>query len=154
MGGTIKLHLGCGHHYWPGFVNIDAQAGDVQTDIRTLSGYQATEIHAIHLIEHLNRWEVPEILKRWKENLAPGGKIFLECPDLEKVLTLGRDDMLRGLFGDFRYRNEYMNHRWCYSGEELAQLCREAGFVDVQIKPPLFHKPRRDMRIEAKRADH
>lgn len=153
MGTTIKLHLGCGRHYWPGFVNIDAQAGDVQTDIRTISGYQATEIHAIHLIEHLNRWEVPAILKRWHDNLVSGGVLVMECPDLNRVLTLGHEEMLRGLFGDYKYCDEYMAHRWCYTGDELAQLCRDAGFVSVEIKPALFHRPKRDMRIEAKRAD-
>jgi len=118
-----------------------------------LSGYQATEIHAIHLIEHLNRWEVPAILRRWRTNLAPGGLLVLECPDLEKVLTLDRGDMLRGLFGDYRYKSELMSHRWCYSAQELKGLCEEAGFT-ATVKPPLFHKPKRDMRIEAKRADH
>ena len=144
----LRLHLGCGHHYWPGFLNLDAVGGDVQCDIRFLKGYQAQEIHAIHVIEHLPRWEVPDILKRWRANLVPDGLLVLECPDLDKCLTLGRDDMLRGLFGEYRYCSELMTHRWCYSAQELLSLCEEAGFT-ATVKPSVFHKPRRDMRIEA-----
>jgi predicted SAM-dependent methyltransferase len=149
-----RLHLGCGRHYWPGFINIDATCGDIQTDIRTLSGYQADEIHAIHVIEHLPRWEVPQILKVWAANLKPGGLLALECPDLDKALTRDRAGLLMALYGDQSYESPLMTHMWCYSAEELRNLCIEAGFESVSILTPFFHKPRRDMRIEAKRADH
>lgn len=150
-----RLHLGSGRHYWPGYINIDLEdSADIKADIRIISGFQAIEIAAIHVIEHLNRWEVPDVLARWRSNLAPGGRLVLECPDWNKVLSHGdRDYILRGLYGDYRHRNELMSHRWCYSGDELKQLCLEAGFVSAEVMAPHFHKPKRDMRIEAY-ADH
>lgn len=154
MAGTVRLHLGSGRHHWPGFINIDAVTGDVQCDIRHIDGYEADEIHAIHVIEHFYRYEVVDILKRWHANLRHGGLLVLECPDLDRVLSLAnRDDMLRGLFGEYRYQSDLMTHRWCYSATELADVCREAGFRDVQVLPAVFHKRSRDMRIEA-HADH
>ena len=69
MAGTVRLHLGSGRHHWPGFINIDAVTGDVQCDIRHIDGYEADEIHAIHVIEHFYRYEVVDILKRWHANL-------------------------------------------------------------------------------------
>jgi predicted SAM-dependent methyltransferase len=150
-----RLHLGCGHYYWPGFINIDADdSGDVQADIRLIEGYEASEIHAIHVIEHLYRYEVLDVLKRWHANLTNGGLLVLECPDLDKVLALAnRDDLMRGLFGEYRYESELMTHRWCYSSAELVALCRQAGFVNVRAAAPVFHKQGRDMRVEA-HADH
>jgi predicted SAM-dependent methyltransferase len=150
-----KLHLGCGRHYWPGFINIDSTpVGDIQQDITLLEGFQASEIHAIHVIEHLERFRVVEILERWRACLEPGGKLALECPDLDKVLTLEREPMMRGLFGDFKHEVPEMMHRWCYTGDELKTLCEEAGFSDVRVLPAVFHKPTRDMRIEATNGPH
>lgn len=150
-----RLHLGSGRHYWPGYINIDLDDNaDVQADIRFISGYQAQEIVAIHLIEHLYRWQVPDILRNWRRNLAPAGKLVLECPDFDKVMQRGDHDyVMRALYGDYRYESDLMTHRWCYTGPELVGLCKDAGFLRVELLPPHFHKPKRDMRIEAY-ADH
>jgi predicted SAM-dependent methyltransferase len=87
----IKLNLGCGDKILPGYINVDVaseRAGkkpDVISDIRklTFNDNYADEILSVHVIEHFWRWEVSDILKEWIRVLKPGGKLILECPNLQ-----------------------------------------------------------------------
>jgi SAM-dependent methyltransferase len=113
---VLKLNLGCGSKHWPGFVNIDGISNnrsvpDLLHDLNKPLPYDdgsVDEIHAIHLIEHFYRWEVPGILADWTRALKPGGLLVLECPSLERVLAafnyyigegqpVGRGAGLRGI---------------------------------------------------------
>ncbi len=162
----LKLHLGCGHARWDGFVNIDGYSNarsqpDVIHDLTKPLPYDdgtVDEVHAIHLIEHFQRWEAPVILADWVRVLKPGGTLVLECPWLDKVIgafhyfiTEGKPLNPRftmwGLFGDPGYRDPAMMHHWCYSVGELSELMREVGLA-VELKEPQFHQPVRDMRLE------
>lgn len=69
----------------------------------------------------------------WVRVLKPGGLLVLELPCLDKILRLFAyfvrekkpiDPRLTvwGLYGDPRYENEAMTHKWCYSVGELRQI--------------------------------
>lgn len=88
----IKLHLGCGEKYLPGYVNVDYPAtehsvmrvkADEYREIRTLSYPEnsVAEIRSHHLFEHFSRAEALAILMRWRRWLVPGGKLVIETPD-------------------------------------------------------------------------
>jgi predicted SAM-dependent methyltransferase len=167
----IKLNLGCGPKHWPGFVNVDLQgnwsgkapdvAADVTKPLPFASDY-ADEIHAIHLLEHLYRWEAPAILADWFRVLKPGGLLALELPCLDKIaaqyahaLVDGSEPDARltilGLYGDPAYKKEAMCHRWCYSLAELAGGLKLLGYVDIEEQRPQYHQPARDMRMVARK---
>lgn len=160
MAEALKLNLGCGHRHMPGYVNVDFQDNwakkkpDVECDIRTLpyGDNTADEIMAIHVIEHFQLWEVPEILTEWARILKPGGRLILECPCLNKVLFfLGQKELvlthtLFALYGDPQYRKPEMVHKWCYSREHLSALMQR-DFKTVTVEAAQFHKPERDMRV-------
>jgi predicted SAM-dependent methyltransferase len=85
---------------------------------------------AIHLFEHLYRWEVEGALREWGRLLQPGGLLILELPDLVKCCKNYLEGRMRGgknpdqlarwgIYGDPRSGNPYMNHRWGYSPDEL-----------------------------------
>jgi hypothetical protein len=40
-----------------------------------------------------------------------------------------------------------MQHKWCYSKDEIADLLKMAGFRDVEVSDAMFHVPNRDMRV-------
>lgn len=167
----IKLNLGSGAKPIPGFVNVDLPgnwckvAPDVEADVSKplpFADNYADEIHAYHLLEHLNRWESPEILADWLRVLKPGGLLVLELPCLDKIVAHyahalidgGRADArmtILGLYGDPAYRNEHMMHRWCYSVDELCGGLDLLGFVDIEEQRPKTHQPARDMRIVARK---
>ena len=162
----MRLHLGCGNKRWPGFLNVDrnADAGmgapDVTADIQKLdfavSG-SVSEIHAIHILEHLHRMDADDAVTEWFRVLERGGKLVIEVPCLDKIaarIVAGEKNIrltTLGLFGDPRDRKSDMMHQWCYSVAELKEMLVGIGFADVQAKEPVFHIAARDMRIEARK---
>lgn len=153
----MRVHLGSGKYYWPGYTNIDiAGRFDIESDVTELplENEQADEIHAIHLFEHLHRYKVSEILTEWKRVLKTGGKLVLEMPCFDKVaqfISEGSKDFRMthyALFGDPHYKRPEMEHKWCYSMEELRWILSEAGFTNIEFKTPAFHIEQRDMRVE------
>lgn len=163
----VRLNLGCGARIWPGFVNIDLANNwtsiqpDVVADVTGRLPFPddyADEVHAYHLFEHIFRWKSEEVLQEWIRVLKPGGQLILEMPCLDKVLDIfahfseARKPApiqltMWGLFGDPRYKNEAMTHRWCYSAAELRDLLEHAGQQDIREETPKTHQPIRDMRM-------
>lgn len=153
----MRIHLGSGDKYWPGFVNVDMIGGDVQSDVRKLvfADNTADEIHAIHLFEHLHRMDADNALKEWRRVLKPGGKLALELPCLDKIaaqIVNGNKDLTKtlfGLYGDVRLNRPEMMHQWCWSKTEIKQALEYGGYVDIEISKPFFHHHDRDMRVIA-----
>ena len=157
MADPVRLNLGAGGQVLKGWISVDlAGEPDIRCDVRKLvlpDGY-ADEIQAIHVFEHLFRWEALDALIEWHRVLKPGGRLSIEVPDLLKccanILGGGSDRAgLWGLYGDPSYGVDRMTHKWAYSPAELAALMRDAGFPKPKLRPVQFHKKYRDMRLEA-----
>lgn len=167
---TIKLNLGCGDKILPGYVNVDVvqeRAGhqpDVNCDIRALTVFEdnyADEVMAIHVVEHFWRWEVVDVIKEWVRVLKPGGKMILECPNLksacEEFLKNPDAASMPGpqgqrsmwvFYGDPRWKDPLMVHRWGYTPRSLAQVMHEAGLRDLKQEPAQYKlREPRDMRV-------
>jgi len=81
----IKLHLGCGETYLPGYINIDfppsqhtvqkQPKADLYADIRQLSypSESVEEIRLHHVFEHFDRPTALRLLIDWYEWLKEGG---------------------------------------------------------------------------------
>ena len=154
----IRLHVGSGRHYWPGFTNVDSNSdADVMSDVRKLDFKtdSVSEIHAIHVVEHVPRLDIESMLFEWHRVLKPGGKVCIEVPCMNKIaqnIVNGEKNMrltLLGIFGDPRDPLPDMMHQWCYTKEELHDILDRTGFTSIQIMEPDFHMQERDMRIEA-----
>jgi hypothetical protein len=94
-GQLIRLHLGCGAQYLPGYINIDypasehvvgVSAADVTGDITQLSFPigSVAEIRLHHVFEHFNRITALALLVKWHDWLQIEGKLIIETPDLMK----------------------------------------------------------------------
>ena len=165
-----RLNLGCGDKILPGYVNVDvaaARAGqkpDVICDLRRLEPFASEsvdEVLSVHVIEHFWRWEALDVLREWLRLLKPGGTMILECPNLATACAelLKDPDGLCGpgpeaqrtmwvLYGDPRWRDPLMVHRWGYTPASLRRLMEEAGMVNVRQEPAQFKlREPRDMRL-------
>ena len=88
----MKLHLGCGKRYIPGYFHIDGFDGphiDHVCSIDDLSFIEDNSIdliYACHVIEHFKRARLPQVLKEWNRVLKKGGKLRLAVPDFEAIV--------------------------------------------------------------------
>jgi predicted SAM-dependent methyltransferase len=157
----VKLDLGAGIKVNEGYITVGLEPHhDVITDLRKLpfEDNYADEAMAIHVFEHFYAWDVLHVLAEWKRVLKPGGLLVLELPDLYKCcLAFVRDKGLNarhsiwGIYGDPSYNDVFMLHKFGYTPESLKDILRASGFTKVKEKPVQFHKPSRDMRIEARK---
>lgn len=168
----LRLNVGAGSRRPPGWFNVDIEENpDAPQPLDLLSDAKkidlpdgcASELMAIHLFEHLYRWEADDVIEEWKRLLRPGGKLILELPDLMKFCKNILDGAMRGgknpdqlgmwgAYGDPRTKNPYMCHRWGWSPATLTALLAAHGFVKIKELPTQFHpagRNFRDMRIEA-----
>ena len=168
---STRIHLGCGGKLLPGFVNCDLANNwsgvlpDVACDVTGPLPFptdHADEVHAYHLLEHIQRYEANDVLREWMRILKPGGLLVLELPCLDKIVRTyahhlidGSEPDLRmtlwGLFGDPKYKNAEMMHKWCWSVQELGDTLYMIGLENVTVEKPQTHQPGRDMRMTARK---
>lgn len=166
----IKLNVGAGGRRLEGYTGVDAverPGADIvaRADAIPLPDGCAEEVMAIHLVEHVHPWQVPDLLREWYRLLAPGGLLVLEMPDLVKCCRnivegftyAGKHPDqagLFGLYGDPREEDPYMSHKWGHTFRSIKPTVAEAGFVDIVERPTKFHpvgRERRDFRLEARK---
>jgi SAM-dependent methyltransferase len=166
----LRLNLGCGDKILPGYVNVDvveARAGmkpDVVCDLHDLAPFEdasADEILSVHVVEHFWRWEIRDVLREWLRVLKPGGRMIVECPNilsaaqglLESPVEAAREDQagqrtMWVFYGDPKWKDPLMIHRWGYTPESLRALLAEAGLREVRQEPAQFKlREPRDMRV-------
>lgn len=97
----------------------------------------------------------------WKRVLKPGGKMILELPCMDKVFgyvanlimnketTMMEFMSLHALYGDPKYKDVNMMHKWGWFTAELVGLLKHIGMHEVTVCDARYHFPFRDMRIES-----
>lgn len=154
----MKLNLGSGNRPLEGYVGVDlAPNADIKCDLRKLEFAKdntVEEIIAIHVIEHFYKWEVQPLLQEWRRVLVPGGKIILECPDLQKaayafLMGEGNQMGMWAFYGNPDLKDVFHCHHWGYTPETLAFELQLAGFKNIEKAKAQFKIPARDMRVQA-----
>ena len=166
----LRLNLGCGDKILGGYVNVDvveSRAGmrpDVICDLHDLAPFAdatADEVLSVHVVEHFWRWEVADVLREWVRVLKPGGKMIVECPNilsacrtfLEDPAEFSKQDQsgqrtMWVFYGDPKWKDPLMIHRWGYTPESLQALLAEVGLKEVRQEPAQFKlREPRDMRV-------
>ena len=151
-----------------GYVNCDFAANhsqkppDISCDLRELpfDDDSADEILSVHVIEHFWRWEVRDVLSEWVRVLKPRGRMVIECPNFHTACMEflknpdhfgdGQDGQrtMWVFYGDPKWKDPLMVHRWGYTPNTLAALMDECGLENLEQEPAQFKlREPRDMRI-------
>ncbi|MBV9115480.1 MAG: methyltransferase domain-containing protein [Hyphomicrobiales bacterium] len=140
----LKLHMGCGKRYIPGFVHIDQVSFDhidYKQDIRKLNNFCSNTvslIYACQVIEYFDREEVVEILQEWLRVLQPNGTLRLSVPNFEVITRLycaglSLEWFLGTLYGKIPDgKGGYVYHKTTYDQKSLASVFDRAGFINAR----------------------
>jgi predicted SAM-dependent methyltransferase len=152
----IKLHLGCGTNYLPGWFNVDANARLERLDLAwninlglPLPDACCELVYSEHVLEHFPVERGVELLRECRRVLRPGGTLRIAMPSLAHVLAKYTSDDWRDqdwlTWPEFQFietRAEMVNvslrwwgHEWLYDHEELHRRLREAGFTEIADAP-------------------
>jgi predicted SAM-dependent methyltransferase len=136
----MKLHLGCGSKYIPGFIHVDIQQYphvDFRVPVNKLTFAQDSSvdlIYACHVLEHFGRHEIDQVLGEWFRVLRKGGILRLAVPDFEAVVHRYEETRdlseLVGLVSGGQ-RNEYDFHKIIFDEKFLRERLLQAGFASV-----------------------
>jgi len=136
----MKLHLGCGRRYIPGFVHIDVVDHphvDHVSSIDNLSFLQDGSVDLIyncHVLEHFKRREVARVLAEWYRVLAPGGRLRISVPDFAALCEIyNRTQDLGLVIGPIFGRQDYLYniHYNLFDFDTLKNLLERVGFSEV-----------------------
>src|SRR5579863_302730 len=134
MTDLLKLHIGCGKRFIPGFTHIDQVAFehvDHVQDIRRLPNFadnSAILIYACQVIEYFDREEVIGVLTDWRRVLAPRGILRLSVPNFAVICKLYQsglplDKFLGTLYGRISDgKSGFVYHRTTYDESSLTEL--------------------------------
>lgn len=140
----LKLHLGCGMRYIPGYKHvdiIDAPHIDYRCSVDNLCDFadgSVDLIYASHVLEHFGRHEVEAVLKGWYRVLRPGGVVRIAVPDFAAVVALydqeGLQDGFSGLVGLIcgGQRNQYDFHKIIFDEPFLSFMLQKIGFKNTR----------------------
>ena len=138
----LKLHLGCGDKYIPGFIHIDISDAphiDLKCDISRLDNFEENSvdlIYASHVLEHFGRHEYTNVLTEWYRILKPDGELRIAVPDFEACAKLYLSESKIAL-GDIiglicgGQRDEYDYHKMIFDYKSLEAVLKKVGFLKV-----------------------
>lgn len=151
----MKLHLGCGHVKFSGWVNVDLDPSvrpDVVADLGGVLPFRDGVAECIHSEDFVDQLELDDayvLLRDCHRLLRAGGVMRLLTPDLEKLLRLycggdaGLLDMWRdsvglplsvGTLGEVVNRAMRLGgHTFLYDQETLERVLSDCGFSAVRV---------------------
>lgn len=136
----MKLHLGCGKRYIPGFVHIDAIEYPHIDHVSTIDNLSFIEdnsvdlIYSCHVLEHFKRKNLASVLSEWRRVLKPGGILRSSVPDFEKLCevyqkTKNINLVIGAIFGRQDYL--YNIHYNVFDYESFKTVLTSVGFANV-----------------------
>lgn len=136
----MKLHLGCGKIYIPGFIHIDVidyPHIDHVSSIDKLSFIENNSVELIYnccVLEHFKRKDVSSVLQEWYRVLKPGGILRTSVPDFEALCIIyQKNGDLNQIIGPLLGRQNYLYniHYNIFDFKILTKLLSDVGFKDI-----------------------
>jgi predicted SAM-dependent methyltransferase len=135
-----RLHIGCGHNYLPGWVNVDLFSSvnaDIYADITALPFDRGTFdlIYASHVLEHCHRNAIFATLSHWRDLLKDGGVLRLAVPNFNAIVEhYNKHKNLELIMGLLYGRQDHPrnNHFVTFDEAYLIRCLGRAWFKKVQ----------------------
>jgi SAM-dependent methyltransferase len=155
----LKVHVGCGGHELPGWINVDNHPAPLAINLDwglPLPTGSARYVFVAHLLEHLfHPAQSSRLLAEIRRVLAPGGVVRIVVPDIEKHLRAYANGD-EAFFAERRRQRRlpveltsletllpyagagatpdalFEQHKFGYDFATLARALERAGFVDVR----------------------
>ena len=170
----LKVHIGCGGHELPGWINIDNHPAPLAINLDwglPLPTGSARYVFVAHLLEHLfHPAQSSRLLAEIRRALAPNGVVRIVVPDIEKYLRAyaSGDEAFfaerrrqRGLAFELTNLETLLpyaganatpdtlfeHHKFGYDFATLAKALEHAGFADVR-RCGYQQSPHTELRID------
>jgi len=137
----MKLHIGAGERYLPGYKHVDIIKRDhidYVVDAVNLSIFESgsvEEIYACHILEHFKRSDIEKVLIEWNRVLCDGGVLRIAVPSFSAIAAdyaeNGDLDVVLGLLYGGQ-NNEYNFHYQAYDFARLKRLLERSGYIDIR----------------------
>ena len=137
----MKLHLGCGKRFIPGFVHIDAVEYPHVDHVATIDnlGFIGSDtvdlIYTCHVLEHFRRKDVARVLREWLRVLKPGGVMRISVPDFARLCDVYQKHKdINLVIGPIFGRQDYLYniHYNVFDEQSLGALLIECGYERPQ----------------------
>ena len=141
-----KLHLGCWHRDFPGFINVDLcdmPHINYKSNINKLPFIENSGIDLIycsHAFEYFDLVEAKDVLKEWKRVLKTDGVLRLAVPNFEALVEVYKqtnniNKILGPLYGrmEINNGNNTLFHKTCYDFNSLKSLLEDNGFKNIKL---------------------
>lgn len=143
----MKLHLGCGKRYIPGFIHVDLcdmPHIDYRHSVDSLPIFQDSSvelIYASHVLEYFDCQQVVGVLAEWHRVLMAEAVLRLAVPDFKALIEVYHQtgelsNILGPLYGRMvvecgNNKQQIIYHRTVYDFPSLKRLLEENGFTNV-----------------------
>ena len=136
----IKLHLGCGEKYIPGFIHIDIRQFDhidYVTSVDKLDMFKDNTVDLIynsHILDHVKRTETESVLNEWYRVLKVGGILRIAVSDFEAIAKIylkkkNLEELMGLLYGRQDYEANF--HYRIFDFDSLSNLLKKVGFKKI-----------------------
>lgn len=136
----VKLHIGCGERYIPGFIHIDVRQlphVDYVTSADKLDMFEDSSVdlvYACHILEHFRRNQIYDVLREWHRVLKHGGILRIAVPDFEKLVEVYlKTNDLKLILGLLVGRQDYPEntHYEVFDYIYLSEILGHVGFKNI-----------------------
>lgn len=140
---VLKLHLGCGERFLPGYTHVDISDFDhidYKSNVKKLDFIEdnsVEQIYASHVLEYYDVIEVNEVLKEWMRVLKPSGELKLAVPNFHTLVevykkTLDVDSVIGPIIGRWKLNDgEMIYHKQIFNKKKLTEVLTKAGFRNI-----------------------